>query len=58
LLGTALVSLECRVEQVVQSGTHAVFFGTVESARFQDNRPLIYHSGRFHVLRAADAKPV
>jgi flavin reductase (DIM6/NTAB) family NADH-FMN oxidoreductase RutF len=50
ILGTALAALECRVERVVRSGTHAVFFGIVEEAYFGEKPPLIYHDGNFHSL--------
>jgi flavin reductase (DIM6/NTAB) family NADH-FMN oxidoreductase RutF len=48
ILHTALAALECRVDNVVRSGTHAVFFGIVEEAYFDEQTPLIYHDGNFH----------
>ncbi|SES15153.1 flavin reductase family protein [Sphingobium sp. YR768] len=50
ILGSALAALECRVDNMVEAGTHAVFFGVIESAYFAENPPLIFHDGRFHVL--------
>lgn len=50
LLDGALAALECRVDQVVQSGTHAIFIGIVESTIFAEARPLIYQAGQFHKL--------
>jgi flavin reductase (DIM6/NTAB) family NADH-FMN oxidoreductase RutF len=52
VLSDAVGTLECRVEHVVRNGTHAVFFGVVENATFGDERPLIYHGGKFHQLHA------
>lgn len=53
LLSSAIVTLECRVDQIVRSGTHAVFFGIVEAARLRHDLPLIYHAGGFHILPGA-----
>lgn len=55
VLGSALAALECRVDRMIESGTHAVFFGVIEGACFDENPPLIFHEGRFHVLPAAMA---
>jgi flavin reductase (DIM6/NTAB) family NADH-FMN oxidoreductase RutF len=53
VLSGALASLECRVTDVVVSGTHEVFFGLVEAIRVKDGVPLIYHGGGFHLLPQA-----
>ena len=55
ILSSALAALECRVDQAVEAGTHIVFFGIIESAYFDENPPLIFHGGRFHVLPMANA---
>jgi len=47
LLAGALATLECRVTQVVASGTHSVFLASVESALAGDGAPLAYFRGRF-----------
>lgn len=50
ILSGALAALECRVDQAIEAGTHIVFFGIIESAYFDENPPLIFHGGNFHVL--------
>jgi flavin reductase (DIM6/NTAB) family NADH-FMN oxidoreductase RutF len=55
ILSTALAALECRVDQAIEAGTHIVFFGIIESAYFDENPPLIFHGGKFHVLPVAAA---
>jgi flavin reductase (DIM6/NTAB) family NADH-FMN oxidoreductase RutF len=50
LLEGALAALECRVDQIVQSGTHAIFIGVVEATIYAEARPLIYQAGQFHKL--------
>ncbi|BBC73275.1 conserved hypothetical protein [Altererythrobacter sp. B11] len=55
ILSSALAALECRVDKSVEAGTHIVFFGIIESAYFDENPPLIFHGGKFHVLPVARA---
>ena len=50
VLTAAPSALECRVDQVIAAGTHAVFLGIVEGAYFADNSSLVYHEGAFHVI--------
>lgn len=50
LLEGALATLECRVDQIVRSDTHAIFIGLVEATVFAEARPLIYQAGQFHTL--------
>lgn len=50
LLDGALAALECRVDQIIRSDTHAIFIGIVEATIFGDSRPLIYQAGQFHKL--------
>jgi flavin reductase (DIM6/NTAB) family NADH-FMN oxidoreductase RutF len=62
ILETALASIECRVEKIELSGTHAVVFGTVEKAHLRNGMPLLYHATKFHTLpgerlRAEDLEP-
>lgn len=55
ILSTAPAALECRVDQAIEAGTHIVFLGIIESAYFDENSPLIFHRGKFHVLPLAAA---
>lgn len=56
ILAAAPSALECRVDKMVEAGTHAVFFGHVERTYFSGTSSLIYHEGNFHVLPAHDLK--
>lgn len=47
LLHGALASIECRVADQVQSGTHIIFIGSVEAAVADEGRPLTYYRGTF-----------
>ena len=56
VLDSALAALECRVAQIVNVGTHIVFFGIVEAIHFGENSPLVYHGGQFHGLPVPTAR--
>jgi flavin reductase len=44
LLRDAMVSLECRVEQAIQAGDHALFVATIERVTWRaDDRPVTSH---------------
>jgi flavin reductase (DIM6/NTAB) family NADH-FMN oxidoreductase RutF len=47
LLRDALATLECRVVEQTQGGTHVVFFGEVDAASARPGAPLAYFRGRF-----------
>ncbi|GAB3616676.1 hypothetical protein GCM10027416_12330 [Okibacterium endophyticum] len=47
MLGGALATLVCRVEEHPSGGTHSVFFGTVLSAETTRGHPLAYFRGTF-----------
>jgi 4-nitrophenol 2-monooxygenase / 4-nitrocatechol 4-monooxygenase, reductase component len=51
LLADALATLECRVVEQTQGGTHVVFFGEVEAGSARDGAPLAYYRGQFGRLR-------
>lgn len=52
VLVDALASLECRVSQSLEYGTHTLLIGGIETARWTDDDtdPLVYHRHRFHDL--------
>ena len=50
VLRHALASIECQVEKAVPSGTHVVFFGTVNTASLGAFRPLMYQVGQYRRL--------
>ncbi|MEY4269405.1 MAG: hypothetical protein RLZZ58_621 [Pseudomonadota bacterium] len=51
LLSDAMVALDCTVEQIVEVGTHSVFFCIVRAVRFGDGRESLIYQGRaFHTI--------
>lgn len=40
-------ALECRVDQVVDVGTHSIFFGSIAHAETSSKAPLIYYDGKY-----------
>jgi flavin reductase (DIM6/NTAB) family NADH-FMN oxidoreductase RutF len=55
ILEGALAAIECRVDHMVEAGTHLVFFGIIEGVYVADHPPLLFHGGRFHALPVAQA---
>ncbi|MGE0759193.1 MAG: flavin reductase family protein [Pirellulaceae bacterium] len=53
VLGTALATFECRIEQIVDSGTHGILFGDVVAVHGGHSLagPLLYANGQFCRLR-------
>lgn len=47
LLDAALASIECRVVEETQGGTHSVFIAAAQSATLKSGAPLAYFRGRF-----------
>jgi flavin reductase (DIM6/NTAB) family NADH-FMN oxidoreductase RutF len=47
LLEGALATLECRVTEEANGGTHSIFIATVERATVREGSPLAYVRGRF-----------
>lgn len=47
LLDGALVNLECRLVSQAEHGTHYVFVGLIEGARFDTGSPLLYHDASY-----------
>ena len=47
LIPGSLAQIECRTDQVVKSGDHAIVVGLVESARIGEGQPLLYFNRRF-----------
>ena len=51
----ALIVFDCKIEQIVPSGTHDVFFCSVEGVRLGGGtRGLIYYARGYHVVGAPD----
>ncbi len=50
LLTTALVSLECKVVQQIQAGTHWVVIGEVEKVVCRSGEPLLYYNSAYRQL--------
>ncbi len=47
-LRTALASIDCRIEKVMQYGTHGIFIGRVTGVtRAKEGRPMVYHDRMF-----------
>lgn len=51
-LDGALVSLDCRIAEVVEKGTHSVLFGEVQAIRLGDPeaQALLYYGRDYHAL--------
>lgn len=47
LLDESMVSLDCRVEQAVEAGSHTVFIGRVEEVVVREGHPLLYYRGAY-----------
>ena len=58
VLTSALAAFDCRLDQVIEAGTHAILLGRVaEVALAQDDgRPLLYAAGGYGRFTAADAE--
>ena len=54
LLRDALATLECRMVEQTEGGTHIVFFGEVDEASARHGEPLAYFRGRFGRLEFVD----
>ncbi|ATU73985.1 FMN reductase [Komagataeibacter rhaeticus] len=51
VLEEAVLSLDCRIERIVEVGTHSVMFGVVESLRSSTPRGgLVYFNRTYHTL--------
>ncbi len=50
LFSQALASLECRVVQQIQAGTHWIVIGEVEKVNCRSGDPLLYYSGGYRQL--------
>ncbi|MGZ4960871.1 MAG: flavin reductase family protein [Methylomonas sp.] len=53
LLTKALVSLECKVVQQIQAGTHWIVIGEVEKVICRTGEPLLYYSSAYRQLSGA-----
>lgn len=52
VVGGALATLECVVDETALGGTHTVFLGRVLDAHVRDGEPLAYYRGAFGRLAA------
>ena len=50
LLNEALASLECKVVQQVQAGTHWIVIGEVQNVVCRSGEPLLYYNGAYRQL--------
>jgi flavin reductase len=53
LLSEALASLECKVVQQVQAGTHWIVIGEVQKVVCRSGEPLLYYNGAYRQLSVA-----
>jgi flavin reductase (DIM6/NTAB) family NADH-FMN oxidoreductase RutF len=54
LVEGALAHLVARVARSYWGGDHSLFLGQVEYARYGEGRPLLFHGGRYEMLRERD----
>lgn len=54
LIPGALAQIECRTDQIVLSGDHAIVVGLVEGARTRDGQPLLYYACRYGSFSALE----
>ncbi|PHR59929.1 MAG: hypothetical protein COA43_08150 [Robiginitomaculum sp.] len=47
LLDDALVSFDCEIESVIETGTHGILIGNIKSVSVTDGNPLLYLNGGF-----------
>lgn len=49
VLGSALVSFDCRLYHAVDAGTHGIFFGEIQALRLREDpaAPLLYAHGNY-----------
>jgi len=52
MLDGAPVNLACRVASAADHGTHTVFVGHIEQARFGSGAPLLYHDASYREIGA------
>ena len=51
-LDAALAHISCRLEKIVEHGTHAIFIGAVDQVEWAGGAPLLYCNGGFTSLSA------
>jgi flavin reductase (DIM6/NTAB) family NADH-FMN oxidoreductase RutF len=50
VLVDALVTLECRLENIFDGGDHSIFVAAVEAVSIRDGEPLVYFHGNYRDL--------
>jgi flavin reductase (DIM6/NTAB) family NADH-FMN oxidoreductase RutF len=50
VLADALVTLECRLENIFDGGDHSIFVAAVEGVSIRDGEPLVYFHGNYRDL--------
>lgn len=51
VLAEALVQLDCRIVDRLETGDHTLFVGAIDEATTRDGVPLLYHRGGYGVRR-------
>ena len=49
-LANALVSFSCEVAETLETGSHAIYIGQIQSVRFGEGQPLLYEQSAFRGL--------
>jgi len=50
VLDGALATVECRVAQAIEAGSHVIYVGSVLDGRLGSGRPLLYFEGAYRLL--------
>jgi flavin reductase (DIM6/NTAB) family NADH-FMN oxidoreductase RutF len=60
VLAQALASFDCRLERVIEAGTHLVLFGAIDAVQITpaDDTPLLYARGAYGSFASAQTVPV
>jgi flavin reductase (DIM6/NTAB) family NADH-FMN oxidoreductase RutF len=56
LLNESLMSLDCKLVEKVQAGSHWILIGEVQACESQSGEPLLYYRANYHELAIADDK--
>jgi 3-hydroxy-9,10-secoandrosta-1,3,5(10)-triene-9,17-dione monooxygenase reductase component len=57
LLGGCTARFECRTAFQYEGGDHVIFVGEVENLTHSERPPLVFHGGRYGMVRRRDAPP-
>jgi flavin reductase (DIM6/NTAB) family NADH-FMN oxidoreductase RutF len=56
LLNESLMTLDCKLVEKVQAGSHWILIGEVQACESQSGEPLLYYRANYHELAIADDK--